>query len=113
MTNPGDEAGWLDLADAVGLLRAQIEQAQQRAHAAGVRFAVGEVSVEFELELARTRGAEGELRFGIAALRGAGGRTARGTHRVSLTLQPRLADSGREVEIGDREEANGPVGEPD
>ena len=85
----GDD--WLDLADAVGLLRRQIAEAQGRAADADLRFVVGEIRMEFELELARTRGGSGELRFAVGS---AGLRRERSSHtvqRVSLTLRPEQA----------------------
>lgn len=53
---------WLDLADAITLLRDQIVEAQDRIAGPqgvadkGVRFGLGEITLELGMELARTRG---------------------------------------------------------
>jgi len=95
---------WLDLADAIELLRIQVAEAQRRSVGADVRFRLGEITVEFGMELARTRGAGGGLRFGVASVDGRGERTARATHHVTVRLDPRRAD-GSPVDTG--------AGEPD
>ncbi|MEU8517878.1 trypco2 family protein [Kitasatospora sp. NPDC048722] len=94
---------WLDLADAVDLLRRQIVEARRRAGSSPVRFEIGDITVDFELELTRTRGGGGELRFGVLGANGKAERTERGTHRISLTLHPHTADGG-DVEILDLDE---------
>ncbi|MFJ2947231.1 trypco2 family protein [Streptomyces sp. NPDC087226] len=95
---------WLDLADAIGLLREQLLEARRRAGTSDVRFEIDDVTVEFELELARGRGAGGELRFGVMGLNGKSDTSGRRTHRVSLTLLPR-ARGGGPVEIRDTDDA--------
>lgn len=99
MTGARGDDDWLDLADAVGLLRDQILEARRRAGASEVRFEIDNVTVEFELELARSRSAGGELRFGVVGVNGKGETSGRRTHRVSLTLLPRTG--GGPVEIAD------------
>ncbi|MDT0612029.1 trypco2 family protein [Streptomyces lancefieldiae] len=94
-----DGGDWLDLADAVGLLRDQILEARRRAGTSEVRFEIDNVTVEFELELARSRAAGGELRFGVVGVNGKGESSERKTHRVSLALLPRTG--GGPVEIRD------------
>jgi Trypsin-co-occurring domain 2 len=91
---------WLDLADAVGLLRDQVAEAQQRAAGQPVRFALGEVTVELEVELERTGGLGGGLRWGVVSADARGERSRRSAHRVTVTMTPRL-DDGAEVEISD------------
>lgn len=92
------EAGgdWLDLADAIGLLRDQIQESLRRTKDPDVfvLFTVGEVVVDFEVELSRTRGISGEARFGVVAVDGKRDRVSRATHRVSITMQPKLAGNG-------------------
>ncbi|MFF5403707.1 trypco2 family protein [Streptomyces misionensis] len=97
---------WLDLADAVTLLREQILTARDRAGTSEVRFEIENVTVEFELELLRSRSAGGALRFGVIGVDGKGETSGRTTHRVSLTLLPRGARSGGgPVEIRDLDDA--------
>ncbi|MFD9880294.1 trypco2 family protein [Streptomyces alboflavus] len=95
----GDDE-WLDLADALDLLRGQIGEAQRRARTADVRFDVEAITVDFEVELGRARGGSGGLRFGVVQGEGRQENTRRATQRVSLTLKPRTAARG-DVSIGD------------
>ncbi|MET8687452.1 trypco2 family protein [Streptomyces sp. NPDC004732] len=93
---------WLDLADALDLLRAQIAESQHRARTADIRFEVGEISVDFELELHRTRAAGGGLRFAVVQADGRQENARRTTQRVSLTLKPRGPGPGSgDIAIGD------------
>ncbi|WP_405658800.1 trypco2 family protein [Streptomyces sp. RK9] len=99
--HPGDDE-WLDLADALDLLRGQIGEAQRRARTADVRFDVEAITVDFEVELGRTHGGSGGLRFGIAQADGRRESARRAVQRVSLTLTPRTAARG-DLTIGDGE----------
>jgi hypothetical protein len=94
------DGDWLDLADAIGLLRDQVMEAQQRAEGHPLRFVMGEVTVELEVELGRSRGLGGGLRFGVVSADARGERSARSVHHVTVTLTPRLGDGG-DVEISD------------
>lgn len=104
MGTDADRNDWLDVADAIGLLRGQILEAQSRAGDSPVRFALDEITVEFEVGLVRTRGVDGALRFGLFTVGGRGERTSQGTHRVALKLVPRGTGGGG-VDIGDEEPA--------
>lgn len=102
---------WLDLADAIALLRDQIAEAQARIADPngpgdkGVRFGLGEITVELGLELAETEGTNGGLRFGVFGFgANAGGKregSDKATHRVTVRLDPRRSDGGP-VEVRDR-----------
>jgi Trypsin-co-occurring domain 2 len=95
-----DSDDWLDVADAISLLRGQILEAQNRVGDSPVRFALDEITVEFEVELVRKRGADGALRFGLFTAGGRGERTSQSTHRVALKLVPR-GSGGEGIDIGD------------
>ncbi|MFE1841652.1 trypco2 family protein [Streptomyces sviceus] len=107
-----DTDDWLDLADAIMLLRNQIADAQSRVADPngqgdrGVRFGLGEITVELGMELGRNTGADGSLRFGVVGITAAiGGKRQRAettTHKVTVRLNPRTPD-GRPSEVGDRE----------
>ncbi|WP_432752119.1 trypco2 family protein [Streptomyces sp. JL2001] len=100
-----DEA--LDLADAITLLRDQVAEARRRLATSGdggVRFGLGEVTVELGLELARTRGADGGLRFGVVGVGGKGEQARKTTHTLTVRLDPRLPGGG-DVEVSDEDEA--------
>ena len=101
----GTDEDWMDLADAITLLRGQIAQAQTRLAAAGDRgvvFGLGEITLELGVELARTRGGDGSLRFGVVGLGTKGERARKATHTVTVSLTARRPD-GRPVNVADEE----------
>ncbi|MEV7275459.1 trypco2 family protein [Streptomyces sp. NPDC093111] len=91
---------WLDLADAVGLLREQLAAAQRAADGSDVRFRVGEVTIELAVQLTRTTGGGGSLRFGVLGADGKREHADATTHRLNITLHPR-GRTGGDLEIGD------------
>jgi len=97
----GAADGWLDLADAIELLRDQVMEAQRRSRDGQVRFVLGEITLELEVELARARAVGGGLRFGVAEADARGERTSRAAHRVAIKLTPSLPDGG-DVEVWDQ-----------
>ena len=96
----GSDESWLDLADAIGLLRDQVVEAQLRAAGHPVRFVMGEITVELEVELGRSGQLGGGLRFGVVSADARGERSHRSANRVTVTLTPRQA-GGADVEISD------------
>ncbi|MEV6168196.1 trypco2 family protein [Streptomyces sp. NPDC051954] len=93
---------WLDLADAIDVLREQLSDAQFRGQESELRFVLGEITVEFEVELVRTRNGGGALRFGVVEANARGERSARSTQRVTVHLNPEQR-GGRSVTVGDSE----------
>jgi hypothetical protein len=97
-------AEWLDLADAIALLREQVAQAQRRVaeegEDAGVLFGVGEITVEFGMELTRVTGLDGGLRFSVVSFGGSRETTRQATHTVTVKLNPHLPHGGS-VDVGD------------
>lgn len=102
MTGSTENDDWLDLADALDLLRAQVTESQRRAQSSEIRFGVEQITVDFELELMRTREGGGSLRFGIADAKARQENGRKTVQRVSLTLKPEQR-SGGDVQIGDWE----------
>jgi hypothetical protein len=96
----GSDETWLDLADAIGLLRDQVMEAQQRAAGHPLKFVMGEITLELEVELERSGTLGGGLRFGVVSANGQGERSNRSANRVTVTLTPQLGDGGG-VEISD------------
>ncbi|MFP8959086.1 trypco2 family protein [Streptomyces nanhaiensis] len=92
----------LDLADAITLLRDQIAEAQARiagldgtdAGHKGVLFGLGDITLELGMELTRTRGADGGLRFSVVTFGARRERADRTTHTVTVQLKPHRPDGG-------------------
>ncbi|MGW4649085.1 trypco2 family protein [Kitasatospora sp. NPDC004289] len=106
----GDE--WMDLADAVALLRRQIAQAQRQAAESpaddsDVRFAVGEITLELGMELTGTRSVNGGLRFAVVSAGGKAERASKATHKVTVKLTPQDG-AGEVVFVRDEVQANHP-----
>lgn len=106
----GSDLDWLDLADAIALLRDQIAEAQARiadpdgsgvAHQ-GVMFSMGEITLELGMELMRTRGVNGGLRWSVVGLGGKKESGNKATHAVTVKLQPHLPGGG-DIDVSDEE----------
>lgn len=97
------EEDWLDLADAIDVLRDQLSQAQRRGKDSPLRFVLGEITAEFEIELVRAKNGGGALKFGVVEADARRERTTRSTQRLTLRLNPQHRD-GRDVAVGDDRE---------
>jgi hypothetical protein len=84
----------LGLAEAVAALRKELTSAMTAGAGERVRFELGTVEMEFQLELAKERGAEAGVKFWVVTLGGKGSTTSGSTHRVSLQLTPKGPDGG-------------------
>ncbi|MBO8191088.1 hypothetical protein ITI46_05175 [Streptomyces oryzae] len=104
MTGDGRAAGQaLDLADAITLLRDQISEAQQRIDMngdGGLRFTLGEITLELGLELAQASGADGGLRFSVVGMGGKRESTRTATHTLTVPMRPHLSDGGA-IDVSD------------
>ncbi|MEU1409147.1 trypco2 family protein [Streptomyces sp. NPDC005728] len=106
----GADQQWLDLADAITLLRDQVAEAQARiadpdgtgAGHRGVLFTLGEITLELGMELTRTRGLDGGLRFSVVGLGGKKETGNKATHTVTVQLKPHRPGGG-DVDVDDEE----------
>lgn len=88
------------LARAIEALRRELVAAVQEGKDEEVRFALGEIELEFQVEVSHEAGAEAGVKFWVVSLGGKGSRTAGQTHTVKLSLSPVLAsDVGRDVPL--------------
>lgn len=90
--------GELGLADMLGGLRRELEEAQRRAAGEELRFGVADVEVEATVQITRTAEGRAGIQFWVVQ---AGGDYARGnatTHRIklNLTLPPDTRVSDKE-----------------
>ncbi|MER6162041.1 trypco2 family protein [Streptomyces sp. NPDC001868] len=104
----GTDGQWMDLADAVTLLREQIAEAQSRladpveGGDKGVLFTLGEITVELGLELTGTKGVNGGLRWSVISLGGKKESGAKDTHKLTVKLAPHRPGGG-DVDISGEE----------
>jgi hypothetical protein len=83
----------IELAEMIAQLRTELSAAMSAARDEELRFELGAVELEAEFVVERSGTAEGRVRFWVVEA-GAGGHTGNSTtHRVTLTLEPRLRDS--------------------
>lgn len=102
MSHGERDEDWLDLADAIEVLRGQLSEAQRRAQGSELRFVLGEITAEFEVELVRAKNGGGALRFGVVEADARRERSTRSTQRVTLRLNPERRGGG-DVAVGDTE----------
>ncbi|MEW1863201.1 MULTISPECIES: trypco2 family protein [unclassified Streptomyces] len=95
----------MELADAVEAVRAGLMEGAVRGAGANVRFEVGEIHMEFTVELQRTRTGRGGVKAWIVEAGAEAARTSGATHTVSLTLHPKSATGGF-LEIKAPDDAN-------
>jgi len=83
----GEQARPVPLAEFVAGLREEL-RAAQAAREPGLQFAVGPVSVEFNVVTAREGGPEAKVRFWVVEAGGSAQWSREATQKVSLTLTP-------------------------
>src|SRR3954452_11975714 len=79
------------LASAVEALRRELVVALEAGRGEEVRFALGPIELEFQVEVSREAGGEAGIKFWVVALGGKGSRSSGATHTVRLSLSPVLA----------------------
>ncbi|MBD0693560.1 trypco2 family protein [Streptomyces sp. CBMA123] len=93
------DAAWTGLAEAIQQLRAELDAATAEGDGKRLRFELGQIELEFQVELKRTGSADGGLRWGIVSA-GARGELAHGLgQRIKLVLQPTDTTTGRAAEV--------------
>ncbi len=93
----------IELADAVESIRNQLIDAATRATGRPLAFSVGDIQMEFTLELRREHKAGGKVKAWVVEAGADTSRSTGRTHKVGFTLTPRNAVTGEAWEIGDEE----------
>jgi hypothetical protein len=85
----------VDLADAIEAIRAQLVDAAERGAGSELAFEVGDIQLEFSVQLSHDRTAKGGVKAWVLTAGYESARTRAETQRVSVTLKPkRRADRG-------------------
>ena len=88
------------LAKAIAALRRELVAAVSEGEDEGVRFALGPIELEFQVEVSTEAGVDAGVRFWVVSLGGKGSRTSGVTHTVRLALTPMLASEvGKDVPL--------------
>jgi hypothetical protein len=96
----------IDLTRAVAAVRDQLMEAAAQGGDERIRFAVGPIQLEFTVELRIDVTAKAGVRAWIFNADASAGRSSAHTHKVSLTLTPRDAESGGEILVGNEKPAS-------
>lgn len=111
MDAPSSAEGLLELADAIGLVREQLVEAQlagRRVVAGKVAtFTVGKVTLEFTGEIKKTVGGSGGVKFWVLTADAKAERVAGAGHKVTIELTPQGKD-GETFVIADGADAPPP-----
>jgi Trypsin-co-occurring domain 2 len=98
----------LELATAVQVVRDELLAAAARGAGQAVQFEVGPIEMEFAVEIRMDASAKAGFRAWVisADIGGSAGRTSE--HRVTITLTPKDAKTGRSLLISDAAGQGGP-----
>ncbi|MEO3972254.1 trypco2 family protein [Streptomyces sp. CAU 1734] len=104
--NSPHPVGDIELADAIEAVRDQLIEAAGRATGRPVLFEVGDIEMEFTVELRRET--SGGAKFKAWVLEGGADHTraAGRTHRVAFTLSPRNALTGDPLLVGNPDQGD-------
>ncbi|WP_330172588.1 hypothetical protein OG875_02685 [Streptomyces sp. NBC_01498] len=90
----------IDLTQAVRVVRDQLMAAASHGAGQDLRFDVGEIQMEFAVELRHDTRVKGGVRAWVVSADVDAGRGAAHTHKVAFTLKPKNARTGGDWEIG-------------
>ncbi|MFG2232284.1 trypco2 family protein [Streptomyces sp. NPDC048723] len=80
----------IELSEMIRQLRQELNTAMADSAAGPVRFELGPVEIEASVAVDREAGAGGKVRFWVVEANASGKSATSQTHRISLTLQPKL-----------------------
>ena len=97
---PSSPVAGMELADAVEAVRQGLMAGAARGADASVRVEVGEIRLEFTVQLTRTTTGRGGIRAWVVEAGAERASAQDRTHTVSVTLRPKDTRTGRYLEIG-------------
>ncbi len=100
VTQDGQDHVGVGLADAIGQVRTELEQAIKDGENSAVAFRAGTVELEFEVAFAKTGGVQGGFQLSVLSFGAKGERSSTATHRVTVALTP-VDRQGHDKLIGD------------
>ncbi|WP_406862360.1 trypco2 family protein [Streptomyces sp. HUAS MG47] len=96
----------IELADAIESVRDQLIAAASRATGQAVAFEVGDIEMEFTIELRKELKGGTKVKAWVVEAGADASRTRGETHRVSFTLKPRNAATGGAWLVGNDDAAD-------
>ncbi len=94
LTGQDDHVKGVELADAVEAVRDGLIRAAARAEGQPLRFELGDIQMEFTVEVRREAHGKGGVKAWVVDLGAEAGSARAHTHRVSFTLKPKHEDGG-------------------
>ena len=94
-----DGVGRIGLEETISALRQELIASIVASQGEGLRFEVGEVTVEFHVEVERSSDAKGGIKFWVVELSGSSGAKDKSIHKVTIPLKP-LRRDGKPVLTG-------------
>jgi hypothetical protein len=91
----------IPLAEMVRALRRELAVAVAQGQDEQLRFALGPIELELQIEVAREVGGSAGIEFWVVSIGGSGSRTQTATHRITLTLTPVGPGGAKDVLVGD------------
>jgi hypothetical protein len=88
----------IPLADAIGAIRRELKQAMDEGQEEDLRFGLGAVELELQLQVSGQRGVNGGVKVWVLSLGGQASRSTAETHTVRLTLHPQDRE-GKDIDI--------------
>ncbi|MFE3799663.1 trypco2 family protein [Nocardia tengchongensis] len=91
------------LAEAIASVRAELEQARLGGEGREIQFRVGEVSLDFQVEVSREAGGEAGVKVWVLSASAKGKVADKHSHAVKVTLVPQINSGGEwvDVRVGD------------
>jgi hypothetical protein len=78
----------IGLREAVAAVRVELSESILAAAGEDLRFQVGDLKLDFQVEIARTKAASGGIELWVIDVGMEGSRTSTATHTISVTLKP-------------------------
>jgi hypothetical protein len=106
MQQRGGRADGIELGDAVAVVREELLRAAAEGAGQDVRFEVGEIQMEFTVELSSGTTAGAKVRAWVVDAGAENSRTSTRTHRVAVTMTPKNARTGGPWRVGSETEGS-------
>jgi hypothetical protein len=94
----GDERP-IGLAEAIGRVRAELENARVRGEGQELQFRLDEVTLEFGVELAREGGAEAGINIWVVSVGAKGQVSSAHTNTVTVSMVPQVKSGAEWVDV--------------
>lgn len=95
-----DETAVAGLAEVIGQVRDELEQAQRAGADRDLRFSVESVQLEFAVQVRREATGSGGLRIGVLTAGGGGTKGHDRTHTIQIQLKPHGRDGNPNISVG-------------